>query len=110
MWSDFSTKSNHIGLFFTFSSTSFSRIALDLTGLLIPGSDPRLGVHLQTPSPLGVFVGRWWNVAALRCQFFGHGAYVIRLKTAAAADVANAEITRLTGVLVSIPASEQARF
>ena len=71
----------------------------------VPCSDPRFRVHLETTSPLGVFVGGQWQVAALRLQFLGHGADVIRFKATAATDVTNSELVRLTSVLVCIPAS-----
>jgi len=76
----------------------------------LPGSDARLGVHVESGSPRRVFVGRRWHVAAFRRQLLGHGADVIRLKAAAAADVAYPELVRVTRVLVRVPASVQTRL
>ena len=62
---------------------------------LVPGSDPRFGVHLETTSPLLVFVRGGRQATALRLQFFRDGADVIRFKAATAADVANLSLIHI---------------
>lgn len=76
------------------------------TSLLSPGSDPGLGVHLQTGSPAAVFLWRGGEEAPLGGQLLCDRPDVVGLETAAAADEADAGVVGLSGELVHVPARQ----
>ena len=67
-----------------------------------PGPDPGLGVHLEPPGPGDVLLTPGRGPPPLLRQLLRHGADVVRLEPAAAADVADAELIRLAGKLVHV--------
>ena len=62
-----------------------------------PGPHPRLGVHEQPARPRDVLLTPLGLTAALLCQLLRHGSDVVGLEPAAAANVADTELVRLTG-------------
>ena len=78
--------------------------------LIRPSPYPRLSVQHQAGSPQIVFVVRGGELASLFPQLLGHGAHVVRLDLAAAADVADAHVVGSPGVPVHVPAGDDARL
>lgn len=77
-----------------------------LTGCLLPGSDPWFGVHLQTSTPVAMFLGASGEEASLRCELLCNSPDMIRLKSTAATNEADTGVIGLSGVLVHIPATQ----
>lgn len=72
----------------------------------LPGSDPRLGVHLQPCAPTAVLLRAGGEEAPLRCQFLGQGADVVRLEATAAADVTDASVVSVPGIFMHVPTGQ----
>lgn len=67
-------------------------------------------MHLETTSPGFVFLAALWKVPSLLGQLLGHRANVVGLESAASADVADAKVIALAGVLVHVPSCADARL
>lgn len=76
----------------------------------VPGSDPRLCVHLQAASPAAVLLRANRQETPLSCQLFSQGTNVIGFKPAAASDVTNASIERFPGVFLHVPSAQDPRL
>lgn len=75
-----------------------------------PGSDPGFGVHFQSAAPHAVFLRRLGQESSLDGELLGHGADVIRLEPAAAANITDAGLIGLPGVLLHLPAGQDPRL
>lgn len=67
-------------------------------------------MHLETAGPGFVFLAALRELPSLLGQLLGHRADVVGLEPAAAADVADAKVVTLAGVLVHVPPRADTRL
>lgn len=72
----------------------------------LPGSDPRLGVHVQAAAPEAVLLRAGGQETPLLCKLLSQGTDVIGLKATAASDVTNASVVSFPGVFLHIPSGQ----
>lgn len=72
----------------------------------LPGSDPRLCVHLQATAPVAMLFRASRKETPLRCQLLSQGTDVIGFKPAAASDVTNSSVVRFPGVFLHVPSGQ----
>lgn len=72
----------------------------------VPGSDPRLSVHLQIAAPVAMFLWARRKETPLSLQLLRQGADVIGFKPAAATDVTDPGVVSLPGVFLHVPSGQ----
>lgn len=75
-------------------------------GGFLPGSDPRLCVHLQTTAPDAMLLRASRKETLLGCQFLCQSTDVIGLKPTAASDVTYTCVVRFPGIFLHVPSGQ----